>query len=478
MGKKNRKKNKGGGGIHSNPTSPANQVSASQHDEVLSPESATSPTEADAQPWFDESSAVAELLGLNLPPMAPRMSQDPEPSIADIPSSDPPLISEKRTTPGGEKAQEEEHDEITEKEHDEVTEKEHDEVTEDGIDNAEESTQEEGENLTMEEETQPTPCEPASEKTLEGAEETEANDPEISSVQEIKLVEELYAGEADGGDDTHEEPQIAPDEGDKGATPVDTVAKNLTMEEETQPAPCEPASENTLEGAEETEANAPEISSVQEIKLGEEVYAGKADGGDDTYEEPQIAPDELPRQEEVEENKRKEAEEKAHEQTRLAQEKAEEARKKSEKRKADDLARLQAVKEASLRAEAEEAARLKAEDKARKAEADAFLKIEEEARRKAAAEAQLIVEEEKRINENDAHRKALHTIPRKLHNAPPANGASSTHKTRVGAVDLVRQCVCEQKLICPHWVADKIAMVDLGHWTSQNRFFLRSKRDN
>ena len=360
------------------------------------------------------------------------------------------------------------------------------EVTEEGIDNAEDSTKAEGdkrvdtaaEDVTMEEETQPTPCEPASENTLEGAEETEANAPEISSVQEIKLVEEICAGEADGGDDTHEEPQIAPDEGDKGATPVDTVAKNLTMEEETQPAPCEPASENTLEGAEETEANAPEISSVQEIKLGEEVYAGKADGGDDTYEEPQIAPDELPRQEEVEENKRKEAEEKAHEQTRLAQEKAEEARKKSEKRKADDLARLQAVKEASLRAEAEEAARLKAEDEARKAEADAFLKVEEEARKKAAAEAQLIVEEEKRKNENDAHRKALHTMPRKLHNAPPANGASSTHKTRVGAVDLVRQCVCEQKLICPHLVADKIAMVDLGHWTSQNRFFLRSKRDN
>ena len=194
----------------------------------------------------------------------------------------------------------------------------------------------------------------------------------------------------------------------------------------------------------------PEVSSVQENKVAEKVNAGK--DGDETQEEPQIAPDERPTLEEVEESKRKEAEEKALEQIRLAEEKAEEARKRSEKRKADDLARLQAVKAASLRAEAEEAARLKAEDEARKAEADAFVKLEEESRRKAAAKAQLLMEEDKRISEDNAGQKALHTMPRKLHNAPLADGASSIQKKRAGAVDLVRQSSSWAITLClPFW---------------------------
>jgi len=129
------------------------------------------------------------------------------------------------------------------------------------------------------------------------------------------------------------------------------------------------------------------------------------------------------------------------EEARLSKEVAEEARRKAEKRKSDDLMRLQAVKEASLRAEAEaeEAARLKAEDEARKAEADAFLKAEE-ARRMAVEESQRKKEEEKRIKDDEARQKAQQNASRKLHNAPPPStaGASIKHKlTKAGAVDLV-----------------------------------------
>lgn len=118
--------------------------------------------------------------------------------------------------------------------------------------------------------------------------------------------------------------------------------------------------------------------------------------------------------------------------------KAEEAKRKAEKRKADDLARLQAVKEASLKAEAEEAARIKAEDEARKAEAEAFLKIEEEARRKAKEE-ELMIQERKSKEEGERRMEKL-ASSRRLHNAPSASDmkrASRQRISRAGAVDVV-----------------------------------------
>jgi len=73
MGRKNRKKNKGGGGSN-NPVSPTNLDSSDL--EAASTDLASGPpSEDETQPPIDTSSAVAELLGLNL-------SLDP--SFADV----------------------------------------------------------------------------------------------------------------------------------------------------------------------------------------------------------------------------------------------------------------------------------------------------------------------------------------------------------------------------------------------------------
>jgi hypothetical protein len=199
------------------------------------------------------------------------------------------------------------------------------------------------------------------------------------------------------------------------------AAEEMRLEQDPEASPGETSMAKTFEGS--NEAVESDGYPDHEVKNVDE-----ENGTSQTHKEPHLTLEVDAEQQQLEENKRKE-------ELRLAQEKkSEDARRKAEKRKTDDLARLQAVKEASLRAEAEEAARLKAEDEARKAEAEAFFKAEDEARRKVATESQLVMEEEMRIKEDEARQKAS----RRLVNAPPRADGATPKTSRARAVDVVR----------------------------------------
>lgn len=433
MGKKNRKKNKGGGGQR-NPQSPANQHSNNASSAGNGNENNTHSPALVQSPLLQEetmqivnngdTSAIAELLGLNL---SMSMSTDPvfDESAKKVDGDD-----DKAADEADAENQEETSKESPSDTDEYVASKQEDDVF------YEAQMETEVPDLKADQDNGKT-TESVDETTSHPQKSTDKNVTGVESSQELpeEEIKEIVAPEVESAPENQEKSE--PVEGLGLAAPLPEVEANgdkITV-----------TSSTDMDLLDDTDKAEQSVGSTTPVLK----PSGESEAVEQIGQDAQQPPDEAqaPEDNAAESKEAVEAKLRAKEQEALIAEeqarqdkkkKAEEAKRKAEKRKADDLARLQAVKEASLKAEAEEAARIKAEDEARKAEAEAFLKIEEEARRKAKEE-ELMIQERKSKEEGERRMEKL-ASSRRLHNAPSASDmkrASRQRISRAGAVDVV-----------------------------------------